>query len=99
MATNTTARRRSKPISQRNERSSRQQPRRRKSIDRASVRTKQPTIPTSPLTYLVRVVIAALGASTIVGTAISVVHPPKQPPSEKVAVVRSLPIDRLKLQQ
>jgi hypothetical protein len=77
MATNTTARRRSKPNSRRNPTSSRQQPRRRKSVDRASVRTKQPTIPTSPLTYLVRVVIGALGASTIVGTAISVVHPPK----------------------
>lgn len=101
MATNTTARRRSKPNSRRNPTSSRQQLRQRKSVDRSSVRTAQPTQPTSPLTHLVRLVIWALGASTIVGTAISVVHPPKQLISNKVAVVKakSLPIDSLKLQQ
>jgi len=50
--------------------------------------------------YLVRLIIAGLGASTIVGTAISVVNPPKQivtniePP---FSTPQLLPIDRLKL--
>jgi beta-lactamase class A len=102
MAANTTARRRSKPNSRRNTKSSRQQPRHRKSVDRSSVRSVSPTRPTSPLIHLVRLAIWALGASTIVGTAISVVHPPKQPLSQKVEPVvkpKSLPIDSLKLQQ
>jgi beta-lactamase class A len=100
MATNTTVRRRSKPNSRRKT-SSRQQPRHRKSVDKSSARVVSPTRPTAPLIHLVRLAICALGASTIVGTAISVIHPPKQPPSHKVAVVKakSLPIDSLKLQQ
>jgi beta-lactamase class A len=100
MAANTTARRRSKPTSRRNTGSSRQQPRQRRSVDRSSVRSVSPTRSTSPLIHLVRLAIWAVGASTIVGTAISVIHPPKQP-SHKVAVVKakSLPIDSLKLQQ
>ena len=54
----------------------------------------------SPYIYLVRLIIAGLGASTIVGTAISVVNPPKQivtniePP---FSTPQLLPIDRLKL--
>ena len=50
--------------------------------------------------YLVRLIIGGLGASTIVGTTISVVHPPKQiatkiePP---LATPKLLQIDRLKL--
>jgi beta-lactamase class A len=101
MAANTTARRRSKPTSRTNTTSSRQQPRHRKSVDRSSVRAALPKRSTSPLINLVRLVICALGASTIVGTAISVVHPPKQVFSNKVAVVKakSLPIDSLQLQQ
>ncbi len=102
MATNTTSRRRPKPNSRRNNGSNRQQPRQRKSVDRSSVRAAQPTKSTSPLTHLVRLVIWALGASTIVGTTISVIHPPKQLPSPKVepaATAKSLPIDILKLQQ
>jgi beta-lactamase class A len=98
MTANPTARRRSKPNSRRNTTSSRQQPRQRKSATRSSVRAR----PTSPLTHLVRLVIWALGASTIVGTAISVIHPPQQQLSQKVEPVvtaKSLPIDSLKLQQ
>jgi beta-lactamase class A len=104
MATNTTARRRSKPNSRRNTTSSRQQPRHRKSVDKSSVRSTvrsvSPTRSTSPLIHLVRLAIWALGASTIGGTAISVIYPPKQPLSNKVGVVKakSLPIDSLKLQ-
>jgi beta-lactamase class A len=93
MAANPTARRRSKPNSRRNTTASRQQPRQRKSVTQSR--------PISPLIHLVRVAIWALGASTIVGTAISIVNPPKQiaakiAPTAKAIV---LPIDILKLKQ
>jgi beta-lactamase class A len=93
MAAHTTARRRSKPTAQRNTRSRQQQPRQRKSVDRAK--------PVSPLIHLVRLVICGLGASTIIGTAMSVINPPKQPIAAKVepVVKAALAIDLLKLKQ
>jgi beta-lactamase class A len=93
MAANTTARRRSKPTARRNTTSRRQQPRQRKSGDRAK--------PVSPLIHLVRLVIWGLGASTIVGTAMSVINPPKQLIAAKVepVVKAALPIDLLNLKQ
>lgn len=95
MAVNTTTKRRrakpgSRPIPRRQPR---QQPRQRKSSERQTV---------SPLIHLVRFVIFGLGASTIVGTTISAIDPPKQPIVTKVAptvIAKVLPIDSLKLKQ
>ena len=57
----------------------------------------------SPFIYLVRLIICGLGASTIAGTTISIIHPPKQqiattaePPLPDPIL---LPLDRLKLTQ
>ncbi len=92
MATNTTNRRRSKPRSRR--RSTRQQPQPQKSIER---------VPVSPLIYLVRLVILGFGGSTIAGTTISLINPPKPPIATTaksiVAKPQPRPIDSLQLKQ
>jgi beta-lactamase class A len=93
MAANTTTRRRPKQ-------SARVTPRRQPLRQRKSRVNERKTV--SPLMHLVRMVIFGLGASTIAGTTISVVNPPKQPIATKKAaqiVAKVLPINSLKLKQ
>ncbi|WP_373541883.1 serine hydrolase [Chamaesiphon sp.] len=55
---------------------------------------------TSPFIYLVRLIICGLGASTIAGTAISIVNPPPQlatTPEPPLPAPPPLPLDRLTL--
>lgn len=78
MATNTVIEERSKVISERKTTSRRQRATsQRRSIDRSNSSV-------SPLIYLIRLAIFGFGLSTIIGTTISIVKPPKQPNPVKI---------------
>jgi beta-lactamase class A len=100
MAANTTTRRRPKSSSRATPR--RQLPRQRRSMLHKSGSANDRKTG-SPLMYLVRMVIFGLGVSTIAGTTISVVNPPKQQlvtkKAAQIVTARALSIDSLKLKQ
>ena len=86
MATNTVIEGRSKPSSKRKTTLRQKATTPGRSIDRSKSSI-------SPLIYLIRLVILGFGLSTIIGTTISIVKPPKQqnaPKTEKVKSARSI---------